>query len=136
MTFIFYKIFCLFIHASTLLLIDFLDAFGSLGALGSLGSLGSLGALGAFGSLTALGAFGSLGTTDGVVAEVEVDVDVDVDVDEDVDEELELEVVIISPIEPKLVVDMAAAVAVVVAAFLGVFKEMRSFFGETNSPMI
>jgi hypothetical protein len=129
LTFIFYKIFCLFIHASTLLLIDFLDAFGSLGALGSLGSLGALGSLGVLG---ALGALGSLGTTDGVVAEVEVDVDVDVDVDEDVDEELELEVVIISPIEPKLVVDMAAAVA----AFLGVFKEMRSFFGETNSPII
>ena len=61
-------------------------------------------------------------------ADADADVDVDVDVDEDVDEDED--VVIISPKEPRLVVD------VVVVNFLGVFKEMRSFFGGTNSPMI
>ena len=128
MTFIFYKIFCLFIHASTLLLIVFFAAFGSLGALGSFGALGTL------------GAFGSLGTTNGAVAEAEagavaeaeVEVEVDVDVDVEVELELELDVVIISPIEPRFVTDED----VEVTDFLGVFKEMRSFFGETNSPMI
>jgi len=104
----------IFIYASTLLLIVFFAALGSLGVFGSLGALGSLGAFGAF-----CGAFGAFC---GAGADVDDD-----DEDEDEDED---DVVIISPKEPKLVVDA------VVTDFLGVFKEMRSFFGGTNSPMI
>ena len=85
----------IFIYASTLLLIVFFAALGSLGVFGSLGALGSLGAFcGAFGAFCGAGA----------------DVDDD-DEDEDEDED---DVVIISPKEPKLVVDA------VVTDFLGI----------------